>query len=118
MLDVKETKTIHTRMSMSDKRHVTLAAAVTASRIMSSPYLIFKGKSTERIASCKFSTFPAARTYACQEKAWMDKGRMHEWNNVVLCLSKEAQDLNHPCVQPPILILDAYRVQQMGLVVN
>ena len=48
----------------------------------------------------------------------MDEGRMHEWINVVLCSWKEMQDLNQPCMQLPILILDVYRMHQMGLVVN
>jgi len=90
MLDGKGTKTVHTRTSTSDTKHVTLAAAVTASRIILPPYLIFKGKSNGHIASCKFLTFPAAGTYACQENAWMDEGMMHEWINVVLRPWKES----------------------------
>ena len=76
-LGVKGTKTIHTRMS-SDTKCVTLVATVIASRKMLPPYLIFKGKPNGGIASWEFSAFPAAGKYACQDKAWMDEGRMHE----------------------------------------
>ena len=43
---------------------------------------------------------------------------MHKWIKVVLHPWKEMQDLNQPCTQPPILILDAYCMHQMGSVVN
>ena len=48
----------------------------------------------------------------------MDEKRMHEWVDVVLKPWKEARDANNPSVAPPILILDAYRVHQMGSVVQ
>jgi hypothetical protein len=118
MLDVKGTKTIHTRMSTSDTKRITLAATVTASGNMLPPNLIFKGKPNGCIASWEFLTFPAVRKYACQDKAWMNEGMMHKWIDVVLLPWKEMQDLNQPCHQPPILILDAYHVHQMGSVVN
>ncbi len=118
MLDVKATKTIHTRMSTSDTKHATLMTIVTVSRIMLPPYLIFKGKPNGHIALHEFLMFPAARTYECQDKAWMDEGRMHEWINIVLRPWEEARDLNQPCMQPPILILDSYCIHQMGSVIN
>ena len=43
---------------------------------------------------------------------------MHEWVDVVLKPWKDAQDENNPNMHPPIIILDAYRVHQMGSVVN
>lgn len=48
----------------------------------------------------------------------MDEQRMHEWVDVVLKPWKEARDANNPSMQPPIIILDAYRVHQMGSVVQ
>jgi hypothetical protein len=117
-LDVKGTKTIHARASTTDTKRVTLAATVTASGKMLPPFLIFKGKPKGRIAQREFSSFPAEAHYACQEKAWMDETRMHEWVEAVLKPWKEERDANNPSMQPPIIILDAYRVHQMGSVVN
>ena len=78
MLDVKETNTIPTRTSMSDKEHVTFAATITASGNMLPPHLIFKGKPNGCSASQEFLTFHAVGKYACQDKAWVDEGRcMH-----------------------------------------
>jgi hypothetical protein len=42
MIDVKRSKTIHTRTSMMCTKYITLAATVTASRKMMTPFLIFK----------------------------------------------------------------------------
>jgi hypothetical protein len=117
-LEVKGTKTIHARAPTTDTKRVTLAATVTASGKMLPPFLIFKGKPNGRIAMREFSTFPSRGRYACQEKAWMDEQRMHEWVDVVLKPWKEARDANNPSMQPPIIILDAYRVHQMGSVVQ
>jgi predicted ABC-type ATPase len=58
-LDIKGTKTIHTRMSTSDTKHITLVSTVTASGNILLPYLIFKGKPNGCIVSWEFSTFPA-----------------------------------------------------------
>jgi hypothetical protein len=48
----------------------------------------------------------------------MDEVRMHEWAGAVLKPWKDAQDANNPSLQPPIIILDAYRVHQIGSVMN
>ena len=48
----------------------------------------------------------------------MDESKMNEWIDVVLQPWKENRDQNNPSLEPPILILDAYRVHQMGSVVN
>jgi hypothetical protein len=117
-LDVKGTKTIHARASTTDTKRVTLAATVSASGKMLTPYLIFKGKPNGRIATREFATFPSDGVYACQEKAWMDEARMHDWVEKVLMPWKVHRDANNPSVEPPLLILDAYRVHQMGSVVN
>jgi hypothetical protein len=66
-LDFKCTKTIHAKASTTDTKQVTLAATVTASGKMLSPFLIFKGKPNGRIAMWEFSTFPTQAQYACQE---------------------------------------------------
>jgi hypothetical protein len=55
-----------------------------------------------------------ARKYECQEKAWMDADKMHWLINVVLKPWKDAHDMNNHGVQPPIIVLDAYRMHQMG----
>jgi hypothetical protein len=99
-------------------KQVTLTATVTASGKMLLSFLIFKGKPNGWIAMREFLTFPARGRYACQEKACMDEKRMHEWVDVVLKPWKEARDTNNPNMQPPIIIFDAYRVHQMGSVVN
>ena len=117
-LNIKGARTVHTRASTSDTKRVTLAVTVTATGKMLPPFLIFKGKPNGRIAMREFSTYPAHGRYACQEKAWMDEVRMHEWVETVLKPWKDERDENHPNMNPPILILDAYRVHQMGSVVN
>jgi hypothetical protein len=117
-LEVKGKKTIHARASTTDTKRVTLAATVTASGKMLAPFLIFKGKPNGRIATREFATFPSEGEYACQDKAWMDEVRMHEWVAKVLKPWKNHRDANYPSAEPPLLILDAYRVHQMGSVVN
>jgi len=56
--------------------------------------------------------------YAFQPKAWMDKEMMNVWIDVILQLWKEHCNTNNPSIQPPILILGAHRVHQMGSVVK
>jgi len=48
----------------------------------------------------------------------MDKTLMHAWIEAVLKPCKDEKDARDPGVPPPILILDTYRVHQMGSVVN
>jgi len=48
----------------------------------------------------------------------MDKTLMHAWISAVIKPYKDENDVRDPGRSPPILILDAYRVCQMGLVVN
>jgi hypothetical protein len=43
---------------------------------------------------------------------------MNEWIDVVLWPCKAHQDASNSSVEPPIIILDAYHVHQMGSVVN
>ena len=77
-LNVKGARTVHTRVSTSDMKRITLAATVNASGKMLQPFLIFKGKPNGCIAMREFLTYPAHKQYACQDKAWMDEVRMHE----------------------------------------
>ncbi len=48
----------------------------------------------------------------------MNEDKMHEWIDVVLAPWKAARDEQNMGGDPPLLILDAYRVHQMGSVVN
>ena len=43
---------------------------------------------------------------------------MNEWIDVVLKPWKDDHNASNPFIQPPIIVLDAYHVHQMGLVVN
>jgi hypothetical protein len=61
--------------------------------------------------------YPDGGKYACQEKAWMNEEKMHEWIDAVLAPSKADRDEKNMSGEPPLLILDAYRVHQMGSVV-
>jgi hypothetical protein len=81
---------------------------------MLTPFLIFKGKATGRIAARELKTYPVECIYACQGKARMDEVMMHKWIDKVLIPWKNLRD---PGVIP-VLILDAYRVHMMGSVVN
>ncbi len=117
-LEVIGARTVHARASTTDTKRVTLAATVTASGKMLTPFVIFKGKPQGWIANRKFGTYPESGRYACQDKAWMDEAKMNEWIDTVLQPWKANRDKNNPSVEPPILILDAYRVHQMGTVVN
>jgi hypothetical protein len=118
MLNLKGIKTVQGRSSTSDTKRVTLAVTVTASGKLLTPFLIFKGQENGCIAQCKFVTYPAAGKYACQPKAWMNNALINEWIDIVLMPWKTNRDGNNPSLQPSILVLDVYRVHQMGLVVN
>ena len=48
----------------------------------------------------------------------MDEALMNEWIEIVLILWKANCNGNNLSLQPPILVLDAYCVQQMGSVIN
>ena len=107
-----------TQTQGTDMKRVTLAPTVTASGKMRTPFVIFKGKPQGWITLCQFGTYPDTGRYACQEKVWMDESKMNEWIDTVLQPWKVNRDENNPSVEPPILILDAYRMHQMGTVVN
>ena len=117
-LDVMGKTTFHARALMMDTKHVALTATVTASRKMLSPFLICKGNPNGHIVMPEFSSYPDGRKYSCQEMVWMKEEKMHEWIDVVLAPWKAARDENRMGGSPPLLILDAYRMHQMGSVVN
>ena len=48
----------------------------------------------------------------------MDETLMHAWIEAILKPYKDKKDARYPGSPPPILILDAYRIHQMGSVVN
>ena len=91
---------------------------VTVSGKMHPPFMIFKGAPNGRIASRELGIYPATGKYACQRKAWMDEDQMHAWIDLVLTPHKEERDQRDPDGTPPILILDAYRIHQMGSIVD
>jgi hypothetical protein len=93
---------------------VALAATVTASGKLLTPFLIFKDKTDGWIAGRELQTYPEECIYACQEKAWMDEAMMNIWIDLVLIPWRNTQD---PEVVP-LLVLDAYRVHMMGSIVN
>jgi hypothetical protein len=113
-LDKKGSKTINVRTSTSDTKRATLAATVTASGKLLTPFLIFKGKTDGRIATKELQTYPEECIYACQQKAWMDEAMMNVWIDLVLIPWRNTRD---PDVVP-LLVLDAYRVHMMGSIVN
>jgi hypothetical protein len=117
-LDVKGKRTIQVRASTNDTKRITLAATVTASGRMLTPYLIFKGAPNGRIVKTEFGTFPEGGKYACQPKAWMDETNMHAWIDLVLKPYKDEKDRHDPGGPPLLLVLDSYRVHLMGSVVN
>lgn len=100
----KRSKMIHTRVSLKDMKHLTLAATVAASWKMLTLFLIFKGN-----GNCNLQ---------CQEKAWINKSKMNEWIDVILGPWREYQNANHPLIWPPIIILNAYHVLQVDSVFN
>jgi hypothetical protein len=66
----------------------------------------------------ELATYLDVGKYACHEKAWMDESKTNEGIDVVLWPWKEHRDTNNSPVEPPLIILDAYCVHQMGSVVN
>jgi hypothetical protein len=117
MLEAIGSKSVQQRSSTSETKCITIATTVTVSGKMLTPFLIFKGARNGRIARV-FVMFPVKGKYACHQKAWMDKEMMNVWIDVILQLWRDQHDANNPSIQPSLLILDAYRVHQMGLVLN
>jgi hypothetical protein len=80
--------------------------------------MVLKGAPNGCIAKQEFCTYHRGGQYACQTKAWMDKTLVPAWIDDILKPYKDKKDARDPGGPPPILILDAYRVHQMGSVVN
>ena len=77
----KSTKTIHVCTSTTDTKRTTLAADVTGSGKLLTPFLIIKGKADRWITAKELHTYPNECIYAWQEKAWMDESMMNNWSN-------------------------------------
>lgn len=90
-LDVKGKKTVHARAYMANAKCTTLTATITVSEKMLTPLLIFKGKPICHSAMREFGTYPEAGKFSCQEMAWRDELKMHEWMDEVLTPWKAAQ---------------------------
>jgi hypothetical protein len=80
--------------------------------------MVFKVVPNRRIAKQEFGTYPTGGKNTCQPKAWTDETLMHAWIAAILKPYKDEKNARDPGGPPPILILDAYRIHQMGLVVN
>ena len=91
-LDKKGLKTINMQTSTSDTNLAMLAATVTASGKLLTPFLISKGKSDGQITSRELQTYPKECIYTCQEKAWMDKAMMNIWIDLVLIPWRNSRD--------------------------
>ena len=112
-LEVLGARTVHIRRANNDTKRCTYAAAITASGLVLTPYIIFKGARNGKIAK-KLTKFPKTMAYACQPKAWMDEKCMLDWVDRVL-----KPHLNQaPSWVKPLLFLDAYRCHMMTSVVG
>lgn len=107
-------RTVHIRKSTDDTKRVTCAMTVSASGIVLTPLLVFKGAPNGRIEKKEFSGYPSDMIYACQRNAWMDERVMHLWIDKVL---KPYVDQAPPGVVP-LLLLDSYRCHMMKATVN
>lgn len=68
------------------------------------------------MASCKFVTYSAAGKDTCQEIACMDEEKMNKGITIVLKTWKDVCDEKN--VQPPLLILDSFKMNQVESIVN
>jgi transposase-like protein len=108
------TATINIRKSTNDTKRATLAVTVTASGQFLTPYLVFKGTETGRIAQREFKDYPNDQFYACQTAAWMDERVMLSWvKNVLKPYVDQAPD-----GVVPLLFLDSYRCHMMASVMH
>eukprot|EP00474_Spongospora_subterranea_P011773 CRZ12231.1 hypothetical protein [Spongospora subterranea] len=71
-------RTVNIRSSTNSTLPVTVGVTVTADGNMLIPMIIFKGKTSGRIART-FGAFPEGALYACQDNAWMDEEMMLRW---------------------------------------
>ena len=113
-LELVGERTVHIRKSTNDTKRVTCALTVSASGIVLTPMLVFKGSANGRISKNEFPTFPKEILYACQNNAWMDEAVMLVWVDQIL----KPYIATAPPGIVPILLLDSYRCHMMQSVVR
>eukprot|EP00977_Amphora_coffeiformis_P025752 scaffold21973_cov102-Amphora_coffeaeformis.AAC.1 len=91
-------------------------ATITASGGKLKPFLVFKGKPSDKGGRIKreFPTYPNDMLYATQEKAWADKAIMRQWVKKVL----KPYVKNAPADVVPLLILDVHSAHKTDDVRN
>jgi len=94
-VDQVGTKSVCVRTTGSEKRHITVVLAVTASGDVISPMIIFKGKRELKL-KC-----PKGWIVAVQQKAWMDEVLMAKWVKEIY-----RQYTNR---KPSLCVLDSFR---------
>ena len=107
-------RTVNIRKSTSDTKRVTCAMTVTASGLVLTPMLIFKGAAGGRIEKREVPTYVKDILYGIQPNAWMDERMMLIWVQQVL--KPYVKDV--PIGIVPLLFLDSYRCHMMGSVVT
>ena len=113
-LEKKGVRTVNVLTSTNDTRRVTVAATITASGDQLTPFVIFKGSPTGRIASEQVPTYDHTSIYDLQKNAWMDERVMLRWVDEVI----EPYVATAPEDVVPVLLLDSYRCHIMASVVN
>ena len=96
-------RTVHIRKSTNDTKRVTCAMTVSASGLVLTPFLVFKGAPNGRIEKTEFATCPPGMIYTCQSNAWMDERVMNMWIEKVLKLYVQKV----PMGVAPVLMLDS-----------
>lgn len=75
-------RTVNIRASSSSTLRITVAFTITAAGTKLKPMVIFKGKTSGRIAR-EFGRYVQGPVYACQDNAWMDEKMMLMWIETV-----------------------------------
>lgn len=98
--------------STSSTMRIAMAVAVTASGVMLTPLLVFKGKPGGRIER-EIVVYTTEGLFAVQQKAWMDERMMLDWfDRILKPYVATAPRGIHP------FLLDSYRCHLMGSVVK
>ena len=113
-LEKKGVWTVNVLTSTNDTRRVTVAAMITASGDQLTPYVIFNGSPSGRIAREQVPTYDHTAIYDLQKNAWMDERVMLRWVDEVI----EPYVATAPEDVVPVLLLDSYRCHIMASVVN
>ena len=114
MLEKKGVWTVNVLTSTNDTRRVTVAATITVSGDQLTPFIIFKGSPTGRIACEQAPTYDHTSIYDLQKTAWMDERVMLHWVDEVI----KPYMVTAPEDVVPVLLLDSYQCHIMALVVN